>query len=245
MTSCRTYSPYGAWELKRTYQRNLLLANLAVLVLVATAVGIPSILIPPPDIEARSGGGEADTVEIVSHVGPPPVVISDPFDGPPVKPPRELVGSIPVPIVDSLFPDDDVPAIASQQELAQLYNYRADQFDRHRGNAVFGTETVEELIPDIDSFMTVDIQPEMIHQVAPDYPRHARQAGLEGDVWVAALVGIKGEVREVRIRKSSEIAILDRAAEEAAWKCKYRPAVRANQPVLIWVTYKVAFRLNE
>lgn len=66
MTSCRTYSPYGAWELKRTYQRNLLLANLCVVALVVAAIGIPSFLVKPPVAEVTSGGGELTPLKLWS-----------------------------------------------------------------------------------------------------------------------------------------------------------------------------------
>src|SRR5690606_16201294 len=102
MTSCRTFSPYGAWELKRTYQRNLLLANLCVVALVVAAVSIPSIWPRSVVLVAPPGGGETDTIEIVAGWDRPPVIRHEQFDGPLVQAPRELVTGIPIPIEDSL-----------------------------------------------------------------------------------------------------------------------------------------------
>ena len=245
MTSCRTYSPYGAWELKRTYQRNLLLANLCVVALVVAAIGIPSFLVKPPVAEETSGGGGADTVEIVVNWERPPVVIRDGSSGPVTQPPEELVAGIPVPMADSLLPEDAPPAIASQDELEAVYDYRAAQFDQQAGGGGTGTDLTDFLEPDIDEFVPVDIDPKMIHEVQPSYPRQARATGMEGDLWIAVLVGIDGTVKDVRLRKPSGIEALDLAATEAAWKNRFSPAIRGGEPIPVWATYKVSFRMNE
>jgi len=243
MTSCRTYSPYGAWELKRAYQRNLLLANVSVILLVSLAIAIPSVLfggkvvVAPPPVPPipLSGDGVVElptnTIHVVSEGRWPT--------------PRELAGAIPIPIADSLIPDDNV-RLASQDELAALYDAEAeDLFGRGIESTdpdlVVGTETA----PERGEFVFVDQQPTMVHEVQPDYPRLARRAGLEGSVWIEALVAVDGSVEEVAIAVSSGTEALDDAAVAAAWKNRYQPALRGNEPVAVWVTYKVEFRLNK
>jgi TonB family protein len=249
MTSCRTFSPYGAWELKRTYQRNLLLANLCVIALVLTAVGIPSILVKPPDIVALSDGEEGtDTVLIVATLDDTPVIIHDGRGRPRVQTPEELVARILVPIDDSLISDNDIPVVVSQDELEDFYlgglvddgGGGSDEGSGSGRNTVFLPET-----PGIDDYVPVDIDPKMVAEVRPDYPRHARQAGLEGDVWVAVLIDFDGTVSDARVKVSSGVASFDRAALDAAWKSRFKPAIRAGKPVLVWATYKVEFRLND
>lgn len=129
-------------------------------------------------------------------------------------------------MADSLLPEDAPPAIASQDELEAVYDYRAAQFDQQAGGGGTGTDLTDFLEPDIDEFVPVDIDPKMIHEVQPSYPRQARATGMEGDLWIAVLVGIDGTVKDVRLRKPSGIEALDLAATEAAWKNRFSPAIR-------------------
>ena len=71
------------------------------------------------------------------------------------------------------------------------------------------------------------------------------EAGLEGVVWVKALVGSDGSVRDAVVYKSSGTPSLDEAAVAAAPACKFKPAIQNGSPVAMWVTYKVEFVLEQ
>ncbi len=53
----------------------------------------------------------------------------------------------------------------------------------------------EEYLPAPDEFVPVEIYAEMIYEEVPDYPRLAREAGMEAVVWVKALVDKEGNVK--------------------------------------------------
>ncbi len=80
MRNSRTlYLPYGAYELKATYQRNMLYANLIVMGLVLLALTIAR-------INRDRAGGEtvviAQTViRTVADLGPPPAIVKKPPPG--------------------------------------------------------------------------------------------------------------------------------------------------------------------
>ncbi|MFN2598419.1 MAG: energy transducer TonB, partial [Pyrinomonadaceae bacterium] len=67
--------------------------------------------------------------------------------------------------------------------------------------------------------------------VAPTYPAAARTARIGGRVTVYLLVDEKGEVAAVQRTEGPEM--LRRAAEEAARRWKFRPAVINNQPARV------------
>ena len=98
--------------------------------------------------------------------------------------------------------------------------------------------------PGSDEFVEDGQMPEMIYYQEPVYPRQAKQAGLEGTVWVKALVGQHGDVVDAIIYKSSGTPSLEEAALAAAPKCRFNPAMRYGQPICVWVVYKVEFRLD-
>jgi protein TonB len=102
----------------------------------------------------------------------------------------------------------------------------------------------DEKLPSMDEMVVVDENAQVISRAKPHYSKMAQIAGLEGVVWIKALVGKDGAVRDAVIYKSSESAVLDRSALEAAFKSTYKPAIKKNQPVAVWVTYRVDFKLK-
>ena len=94
-------------------------------------------------------------------------------------------------------------------------------------------------------FVPFDTPPVLITAPEPEYPEKALKAKTEGMVWVKAHVDTDGNVIDVEIAKSSE---LDAGFEESvlknALKRKYKPALQNSQPVSVWVTYKVEFKLK-
>lgn len=99
--------------------------------------------------------------------------------------------------------------------------------------------------PAPDSFVIYELMPEMIYEHQPDYPRIAQTAGLEGVVWIKALVDIDGSVRDAMIFVSSNAkAGFNEEALKAAYKCKYKPGIQSGRPVPVWVSYKVDFVLE-
>ena len=93
-------------------------------------------------------------------------------------------------------------------------------------------------------FNAVEIPPEMIKLVNPGYPLMAKQGGIEGTVWVMALVNKDGVVLNARVAKTSSYPSLDSAAARSAWLCRYKPMVQQGRPVACWVVYPVKFNLN-
>lgn len=97
--------------------------------------------------------------------------------------------------------------------------------------------------PGPGDFVPVEIIAEMTRYEVPQYPRLAEQAGLEGTVWIKALIGSGGSVLNAIIYKSSGTPALDEAALQAAYRCKFNPAYLDGWPVCMWVTWKVEFKL--
>jgi TonB family protein len=102
-----------------------------------------------------------------------------------------------------------------------------------------------DFFPEPDEFVPVEVPPEMIYEEIPEYPRLAKDLGWEGTVWVKALVDILGDVRNAMVFKSSGYNLLDQAAVEAAYKCKFKPAIQNGRPVSVWVTYSVEFAITK
>lgn len=233
-------SPYGAFELKSTYQRNFSYAMLITLGVIATGTGGGLLLSsdsqePPIIID----GGVPDDL---SPIGPVIIKLepSIPRATPPSAPPEH--GDFLI-VADSLIAEFDSSAVPTQSELA------------NRGVAETGSESGNELIidesgygdsdyPGIDEFQPLEVQPVMITESPAQYPRQAEAAGLEGVVWVAVLVGKDGSVLQKKLYVSSGIESLDEAALESAGGALFKPGIQNGHPVVCWVKYKVRFDLD-
>jgi len=230
------YSPYGAWELKATYQRNLLLGTFLTTAMVLMSLGGAWVfsaevepIVPPPPL---------DKYRIVKDIPPKLVIVRGKSEFKPSGR-RARIGHIPVPVPDSLIIDDDV-AIASRDELAEL----SPSGEPTGGDGLIGTEDPFDgsmSIPCDTCFVPLEIQPEMIYRHQPVYPRLAAEADFTGVVWVRVLVDENGDVLESRLVRTSGVVSLDEAAVKAALECKYKPAIQNGRAISVWVAYKYEF----
>ncbi|HYM81154.1 MAG TPA: energy transducer TonB [Candidatus Limnocylindria bacterium] len=88
----------------------------------------------------------------------------------------------------------------------------------------------------------VEHLPEPVHKTHPSYPDAAREANVQGTVWVQALVDREGTVFDAFVLNS--IPELDDAALDAVWHWKFKPAVTGGKPIAVWVAIPVRFSIH-
>ena len=88
----------------------------------------------------------------------------------------------------------------------------------------------------------VDVLPEQLTAIAPEYPKAARDAGIQGTVMVMAFVQPYGTLSAVHVVKS--IPALDDAAVQAVKKLRFKPALFQGRPVGVWVGIPVKFTIH-
>jgi TonB family protein len=109
-----------------------------------------------------------------------------------------------------------------------------------------------ELEAQLPTKETVVVQPQLkvpadamgrriIHQVMPEYPELARQAGVQGTVVLDAVVSVEGAVTQVKFVSGPET--LSQAARNAVRWWRYEPYVVNGQPATVETTVAVDFRL--
>lgn len=100
----------------------------------------------------------------------------------------------------------------------------------------------------VDSaWQKLDNMPIMKTESRPAYPEGAKIKGLEADVWVQAIVGTDGAVHRAKITKQSVHGLepgFELCALTAAMGNVFEPAKKDGNPVAVWVTYPVSFRLK-
>lgn len=93
-------------------------------------------------------------------------------------------------------------------------------------------------------FWKVEVKPTPVNVPTPVYPDLARNAGIEGQAVVQALVDTDGSVVDAKILKSSGNTSLDNEAVQAAMRATFTPAKQRDQAVRVWVSIPYRFTLQ-
>ncbi len=243
---------YGAFELKRCYQRHMLISTLGTILLmvllVATgwALGWHQSIVQKVD-EPEPPGGDFDFKNFGDR---PEIEPSRPLITPSSPHPR-LTGTItgrpePVPmskldepemiIVDNT-PTDFPPTTSGVYSAGE---------GNGNGNTIFMSgSSGHGKIPPPGTFIPVEQMPVMISMPQPEYPKLAREAGISAMVYVQAFVDKNGKVLRAEAVKCDHPDIgFEDSARRAALKARYRPAIQNGHPIGVWITYKVKFVLE-
>ncbi len=231
---------YGALELKRSYQINLILGtaiSAAILIIVTFSLGFLGK--SGDDTDGRRMVVVRTIAQLISP--PPPPVISDlRLSG------QTSAGGYFQPVAKAR----DTERLSKGRYYGEIYGM---VYDRSAEGSVGGGDVsgyVHIGVPSRQSLSRIrlvetDMMPECISAVLPPYPRSAKENGIEGEVWLQVLVDEHGDVGEVRVfRKSNSDVGFEQAAMDAALKWKYRPALCNRKPVAVWILYTLKFRLT-
>lgn len=239
-------TPYGAYELKASYQRNLLFGQLVLMTLLTLGLTGPSIyralfgdtmvVIPidpkPEPIEVKVTLPNPPSVERENT----PVQLSAP-------PPQQTVTNQVVAVADSTWNDTEPEEMLPSRTDLSDYNVAGDTGSVGNGidtSALLG----DDYFPKMDEWVPTEEPPKMIDYKTPEYPSIARATGTTGRVVVKALIDKDGKVIDARVYVSSGSSILDDAAIRAAYRNVFSPGIQNGTPVRCWVTYTVDFKLD-
>jgi TonB family protein len=85
--------------------------------------------------------------------------------------------------------------------------------------------------------------PKVVKEVRPQYSKEALEKKIQGEVLLEGVVTEEGRMTDLRILKSLEPS-LDKAAIEAALQWEFEPARKDGEPVSVWVTLALSFRVK-
>ncbi len=86
------------------------------------------------------------------------------------------------------------------------------------------------------------VPPRMISMELPEYTPRAAEAGIEGDVYIEAVVTADGGVAEPKLVRGLADDELNRRALDAITQWEFEPGIRDDQPVPVLALFTVAFR---
>lgn len=251
-------SGYGAFELKKLINKFTLRSFYITVGIVAVLITLYLFLV-------------TDSQEEVELIMAPPMstTLTDIPDEEVTKddiieaPPEQIINTgpasaagKPVAVPDAELPDD-TPEYASFEEIdrASAEGGTGDDLGGFSGNIDFTEKPedtkvevkVKEEYPDAYDFIPVEKNPGMdlvALQKLINYPDLAKRSGVEGKVFVRALINKKGNLVKAFVEKSDN-QLLNEAALNAVKNYKgYTAAIQNKQPVDCWVTIPISFVLR-
>jgi TonB family protein len=90
----------------------------------------------------------------------------------------------------------------------------------------------------------VDVKAELTDKKLPRYTREARRIGVEGIVVLKVLLQGDGKIGRVRVVRRLPYGLTENAIRVAC-EIKFKPALKAGQPVAQWLNVQYAFRLAD
>lgn len=226
---------YGAFELKKTYQRNLwrslVAAALFHLLLIGGFLLYGVISRADEDANIR-------VIRSLSELGPPPTLTKDKMPQINIVPPEVIPPSVGVP---KPVPDEKKveQVMATQKELERLVP------DPSTGTGDVQIQIPEDALPGFGDFVPVEVVPKAVFKVEAAYPELARRAGLTATLRLQLIVDKEGKVRDVRVLKCSTPNVgFEQAAVEAVKQWTFSPAIQNGKPVAVSTTLPYTFTLK-
>ena len=149
---------------------------------------------------------------------------------------------VPVPVLD-VRPEESSKAPEGLPNAGDQSNGDMGVADGYGGPGETKGIPDDTVIDLTSTFRENIVLPEVARQVKPEYPEVARRLGMEGLVVVKLLINKEGRPQKAEIF-SSQNAIFDDDAKNAALHWLFTPAIANGYLVSVWMTVPFNFRLN-
>jgi protein TonB len=237
---------YGAYTLRKKYNRNVLIALMIGIVLICISIIVPYLNTKAAEKKAKRA---ERTVEIkmenldtpADQVAPPP---------PPPPPPQDAAQQaryVPPVVVDSVKPEDNVQLMTADQAQVEV----KDDVVVEAVEVV--TEEVNENVDAAEPFVVVEEMPmypggqeALLLYISEhtQYPEVAKENNIQGKVIVRFCVTSKGGVDKVEILKGVDPELDKEAIRVVKTLPTFKPGKQGGKPVPVWFMVPINFTLK-
>ena len=247
---------YGAYFLRKSYNKYLLRGSIIALLLFLFGTASPKLI----SMIASKAAEDLDAKNVVINMMdlPPPPSIEDVPPPPPVidiPPPKisTIEFKVPVPKPDEEVLDDQT--IHEMEEIEEETNIGLEDVEGDDVGYDFGEiegtgEVIAEIEapkePDPNAFIMVEKEPAPVNmddiKKLIGYPATAREAEIEGKVVLRILVGKDGRyVKHIVVKNPHPM--LTKEVEKHLHALTFTPGIQAGKPISVWVTIPFDFKL--
>ncbi len=249
---------YGAYELRKKYNRFLLRAALIAILLFICVTTLPKVI----EWSGLFDRVETETIDVI------PVQLSDLAEPPPLDeeevppPPPDLPPPVRAQIefkVPTPKPDDEVKEEETIKEMDELEDAKADigtadvegtndgyDFGDIDGKAVEDVVVNEPAEVGPSDFVLLEKEPSPVNlddlKKLIGYPPMAKEAEIEGKVIIRVQVDKTGHyVKHIVIKDPHPI--LTKAVTDKINTLTFTPGIQSGKPIKVWVTIPFDFKL--
>jgi TonB family protein len=129
-------------------------------------------------------------------------------------------------------PDNEARMKEIQKQIAEMETLYTPEIERAVRQNIAQMQTLQS-----------DRKARVIYRVEPEYPPDAREKKIEGTVVLTLTVDHEGLPQNIQVKKSLYPS-LDQSAVEAARKMRFEPAIKNGQPVSMWISVEMEFRVE-
>lgn len=238
---------YGAYKLRKKYNRNVLIA-----LLIGTAIISTVIITPYLNAKAAEGRTQITERQVVvemenldqptDNVAPPP---------PPPPPPQEGVQQaayVPPVVVDSVKPEEEIQLMTADQASVEIQDQEVVEVIE-----IIAEEIQEEEVEEAEPFVVVEEMPmfpggndELMKYLRDHtiYPEVAKENNIQGKVIVRFCVTPKGGVDRVEILKPVDPELDKEAIRVVKTLPAFKPGKQGGKPVPVWFMVPINFTLK-
>jgi protein TonB len=237
---------YGAYRLRKRYNRNVTLALLIGIVILATAVITPYLNAKASENKSKRAERQVqikmEKLDQPNEQAPPPP--------PPPPPPTDVVQQqkyVPPVVVDSIRPEDVKQLMTADQAQTEVKNTEVVEVQQQV------KEEVQEAEPEQQPFVVVEEMPmfpggdpALLAYISEhtQYPEIAKENNIQGKVIVRFCVTPKGGVSQVSVLKGVDPELDKEAIRVVNTLPTFKPGKQGGKPVPVWYMVPIAFTLK-
>jgi protein TonB len=237
---------YGAYKLRKRYNRNVSIALLIGILIIATAIITP--YLNAKASENRTKRAERQVVVKMENLDQPNQQVAPP--PPPPPPPTDVVQQqryVPPQVVDSIKPEDVKQLMTADQAQTEVTNKEVVEVVQQVKEEVQEAEAEQTpfvVVEEMPMFPGGD--PALLAYIAANtqYPEIAKENNIQGKVIVRFCVTSKGGVNQVSVLKGVDPELDKEAIRVVTTLPTFKPGKQGGKPVPVWYMVPIAFTLK-
>src|SRR5450759_2276358 len=237
---------YGAYRLRKKYDRNVLIGLLIGILIIGTAIITP--YLNAKAAEGRTKRAERQVEIKLENLDTPNEQVAPP--PPPPPPPTDVVQQqryVPPVVVDSIKPEDIKQLMTADQAQIEVTNKEVVEVVQQV------KEEVQEADPEAIPFVVVEEMPmfpggdpALLKYISEhtNYPEVAKENNIQGRVIVRFCVTSKGGVSQVSVLKGVDPELDKEAIRVVNTLPTFKPGKQGGKPVPVWYMVPITFTLK-
>jgi len=237
---------YGAYRLRKRYNRNVTIALLIGILILATAVITPYLNAKASENKSKRAERQVqikmEKLDQPNEQAPPPP--------PPPPPPTDVVQQqkyVPPVVVDSIKPEDVKQLMTADQAQTEVKNTEVVEAVQQV------KEEVQEAEAEPEPFVVVEEMPSypggdaaLLKYIGEhtQYPEVAKENNIQGRVIIRFCVTAKGGVSQVSVLKGVDPELDKEAIRVVNTLPTFKPGKQGGKPVPVWYMVPITFTLK-